>query len=70
MHKLLSKRLAVITFLLLLPVLYFYPAVTGKVGLLDGDGWNYALGLRILVARMAAEGTLPLWNPSIFGGIR
>lgn len=69
MLKLPSKRFAVITILILLPILYFYPAVIGKAGLLDGDGWNYALGLRILVARMAASWTLPLWNPYTFGGM-
>ncbi|HMY75767.1 MAG TPA: hypothetical protein PLQ88_28355, partial [Blastocatellia bacterium] len=69
MHRFPSKRTTIIIILLLLPLLYFFPAVIGKVGLLDGDGWNYALGLRILTARMAAEGNLPLWNPYTFGGM-
>ncbi len=50
-------------------MVYFYPAVLGKVGVLDGDGWQYALGLRMLAAQMTASGELPLWNPYIFGGM-
>lgn len=69
MHKFLSTRAFVGLVLVLLPIFYFYPAVIGQVGLLDGDGWNYALGLRILVAQMAANWTLPLWNPYTFGGM-
>ncbi|MBI3421707.1 MAG: YfhO family protein [Acidobacteria bacterium] len=63
------KRLALISVLVLLPVVYFLPAVLGRVGVLDGDGWQYALGLRLLAAQMASSGELPLWNPYIFGGM-
>jgi hypothetical protein len=69
MQKFLSQRAKIVFTLIFLPLLYFYPAVIGKVGLLDGDGWSYALGLRLLVARTISDVTLPLWNPYIFGGM-
>ncbi len=55
--------------LLLLPFLYFFPALFGKVTLAPGDGWTQIFGIRILIGRMIAAGELPLWNPYIFAGM-
>ncbi|NOT63274.1 MAG: YfhO family protein [Acidobacteria bacterium] len=54
--------------LLLLPLLYFYPAVLQGVALMPGDGWSQNIGVRLLVGRMLLKGFLPLWNPYMFGG--
>ena len=40
----------------------------GKIILTGGDGWTYSLPVRVLLGRMIASGTLPLWNPYIFAG--
>ncbi|MEK7834172.1 MAG: hypothetical protein AAB401_24000, partial [Acidobacteriota bacterium] len=55
--------------LFLLPLIYFFPALFGKVTLAPGDGWTQIFGIRILVGRMIAAGELPLWNPYIFAGM-
>ncbi len=55
--------------LFLLPLIYFFPAVLGKVTLAPGDGWTQILGIRILIGHMIAQGELPLWNPYIFAGM-
>lgn len=55
--------------LFLLPLLYFFPAVLGKVTLAPGDGWTQILGIRVLIGQMLANGDLPLWNPYIFAGM-
>ena len=55
--------------LLLLPLIYFFPAVLGKVTLAPGDGWTQILGIRVLIGQMLAQGKLPLWNPYIFAGM-
>jgi len=54
--------------LFLLPLIYFYPALTGEVALAQGDGWTQNLGVRVLIGRMIGSGDLPLWNPFIFAG--
>ncbi|HKQ73498.1 MAG TPA: YfhO family protein [Blastocatellia bacterium] len=54
--------------LLLLPLIYFWPAVAGVNLLAMGDGWSYSLLMKALCGRMLAQGTLPLWNPYLFGG--
>src|SRR5688572_21717658 len=54
--------------LLLLPLIYFFPAVFGQKLLAIGDGWSYSLQLRILIGRMIAQGIWPLWNSHIFAG--
>jgi hypothetical protein len=61
-------RSLVIAVLALLPPVYFYPAVFGQVLLAPGDGWSQNFGVRVLIGRMLADGTLPLWNPYIFAG--
>ncbi len=61
-------RLGVAVVLLLLPLLYFYPAVINGTALIPGDGWSQNIGVRLLVGRMLLKGFLPLWNPYMFGG--
>ena len=55
--------------LVLLPLIYFFPAVIGKVTLTTGDSWSYSILMRILVGRLLAHGELPLWNPYTFAGM-
>ena len=55
--------------MLVLPLVWFYPAVAGRVALVQGDGWPQHLGVKILTGRMLAAGQLPLWNPYVFGGM-
>ncbi|HWQ31565.1 MAG TPA: YfhO family protein [Blastocatellia bacterium] len=55
--------------LLLLPLVYFLPAVKGDVVLATGDGWAYSLPMRLLLGEMIRQGTLPLWNPYSFAGM-
>lgn len=62
-------RIVVALTLLLLPLIYFFPAVLGKVTLAPGDGWSQIFGIRFLIGRMLASGELPLWNPYIFAGM-
>jgi len=71
-HKLglrLSERAIIAATLVILPLIYFYPAVIGKVIFTNGDGWSYNLAVRMLAARMIADGMLPLWNPYTFAGM-
>lgn len=63
-----ASRIAVWTALLALPLLYFLPAVLGKITLAPGDGLTQNLGVRILIGQMIAHGQIPLWNPYIFSG--
>ncbi len=62
-------RIVISAMLVLLPLMYFYPAVLGRVTLAPGDGWAASIGLRVLLGRMIAQGHLPLWDPYIFGGM-
>ncbi|MFN0088526.1 MAG: YfhO family protein [Blastocatellia bacterium] len=64
-----ASRAAVWAALLLLPLLYFLPAVLGKITLAPGDGLTQNLGVRILIGQMIANEQLPLWNPYIFSGM-
>lgn len=63
------QRLVTASLLVLLPLLYFYPAVFGQVLLAPGDGWTQNLGVRVLLGQMIAHGQLPLWNPYLFAGM-
>jgi hypothetical protein len=65
----LSERANATLIIALLPLLFLYPAVIGKVTLVQGDGWSALLGLRILMGQSLSQGLLPLWNPYIFGGM-
>ncbi|MEP7343587.1 MAG: YfhO family protein [Acidobacteriota bacterium] len=67
--KNLLARIAIAATLALLPLVYFFPAVLGKVTLAPGDGWTQIFGIRILIGQMIAHGQLPLWNPYIFAGM-
>src|SRR5262249_27298174 len=55
--------------LLFLPFLYFYPALTGEVSLMPGEGWQQNYPLRVLEGKMIASGEIPLWNPYILGAM-
>ena len=62
-------RLIVAVVLVLLPLVYFFPAVIGEVTLAPGDGWTQIFGIRVLIGQMLRDGQLPLWNPYIFAGM-
>ncbi|MGH9936076.1 MAG: hypothetical protein ACREAM_07510, partial [Blastocatellia bacterium] len=55
--------------LFLIPLIYFYPVLLGKVVLAPGDGWAQNFGVRALAGQMMRDGQLPLWNPYIFAGM-
>ncbi|HMV46801.1 MAG TPA: YfhO family protein [Blastocatellia bacterium] len=63
------SRVGVALTLVLLPLIYFFPAALGKVTLAPGDGWTQILGIRVLIGQMLAGGEWPLWNPYIFAGM-
>jgi len=63
-----SKNAVMAATIGLLPLLYFYPAVTGEISLVPGDGWTQNLGVRVLIGQMIAQGMVPLWDPYIFAG--
>jgi len=67
--RFITRRLLIAPILALLPLVYFYPAVKGQLALAAGDAWLYSLPMRMLLGRMIAEGTLPLWNPHTFAGM-
>jgi len=62
-------RVGLALVLLLIPLVYFFPAVRGQVLLAPGDGWSQIFGIRVLIGQMLRAGQLPLWNPYIFGGM-
>ncbi|HKQ78491.1 MAG TPA: DUF6044 family protein [Blastocatellia bacterium] len=68
-RKIISERALATLFIILLPLLYFYPAVKGDLALVVGDGWAGYLGIRILTGQSLEQGILPLWNPYIFAGM-
>lgn len=53
----------------LAPVLYFFPAVAGRVTLAPDDGLLFNVPLRVAAAQITLSGSLPLWNPYIFSGM-
>jgi hypothetical protein len=63
------KRIFTAAVLILMPLIYFYPAVIGKTTLAPGDGWTQILGIRVLIGEMIKNGQLPFWNPFIFSGM-
>src|SRR5574341_1799311 len=67
--RFISQRLLIALVLALLPLAYFFPAVKGELVLAAGDAWLYSLPMRMLLGRMIAQGTLPLWNPHTFAGM-
>lgn len=64
-----NPQFAIALVLFLIPLVYFYPVLLGKVFLAPGDGWAQNLGVRALAGQMIAHGQAPLWNPFIFGGM-
>ena len=55
--------------LALAPLVYFLPALTGRLVLCPDDGIIFNLPLRVATAQMIRDGYLPLWNPYIFSGM-
>lgn len=55
--------------MLVIPLIYFYPVLWGKVTLAPGDGWAQNFGVRVLAGQLLSRGELPLWNPFIFAGM-
>lgn len=55
--------------LLIAPLLYFYQALMGRLVLAPGDGWAQNFGVRALAAQLIREGSPPIWNAYIFGGM-
>ncbi len=51
------------------PLIYFFPAVRGKLVLAPDDGIIFNAPLRAAAANILHAGYLPLWNPYIFSGI-
>ncbi len=64
-----SPRLLTALILIIIPPLFFYPALLGQVVLMPGDGWVQNFGVRALAGNLLASGQLPLWNPYIFAGM-
>ncbi|MCI0391784.1 MAG: DUF6044 family protein, partial [Acidobacteria bacterium] len=62
-------RIVTAAVLALLPLIYFLPAVLGRITLAPGDGWTQIFGIRVLIGQMIRSGQLPLWNPYIFAGM-
>ena len=56
-------------FVACVPLLYFLPAVRGRLVLSPDDGLILNLPLRAVAARILLDGHLPLWNPYIFSGM-
>ena len=64
-----SVPLSLCLSLFLIPLIYFYPVLLGKVVLAPGDGWAQNFGVRALAGQMLRDGQPPLWNPYIFAGM-
>jgi membrane protein YfhO len=62
-------KLGIVLILILLPVLYFWPAVISDVTLAPGDGWSQNWGIRVLIGQLVSSGQWPLWNPYLFAGM-
>jgi hypothetical protein len=53
----------------LAPVVYFLPALLSGSVLCPDDGTIFNTPLRVAAANITLSGSLPLWNPYIFGGM-
>src|SRR3954471_8132209 len=62
------ERLAALA-VTLAPVLYFLPALWAGSVLCPDDGTIFNTPLRVAAARITLDGSLPLWNSYIFGGM-
>src|ERR1044072_8612419 len=67
-RQLTAERLAALL-LTLAPLVYFFPAVRGKIVLAPDDGMIFNVQLRVAAANIFLSGHLPLWNPYIFSGM-
>jgi hypothetical protein len=53
----------------LLPLAYFLPATLGRLFLAPDDGVIFNVPLRVAASDILRGGSLPLWNPYLFGGM-
>src|SRR6266550_2948380 len=53
----------------LAPLVYFFPALRGKIVLSPDDGVIFNVPLRVAAANIIRGGHLPLWNPYLFSGM-
>ena len=53
----------------LAPLVYFFPAVAGRLVISPDDGVIFNVPLREAAARILLAGNLPLWNPYVFCGM-
>jgi hypothetical protein len=53
----------------LAPLVYFFPAVRGRLVISPDDGVIFNIPLRVAAANLVRSGYLPLWNPYIFCGM-
>jgi hypothetical protein len=53
----------------LAPLVYFFPAVRGRLVISPDDGVIFNIPLRVAAANLVRSGYLPLWNPYIFSGM-
>ena len=53
----------------LAPLIYFFPALRGKIVLSPDDGVIFNVPLRVAAANIIRAGYLPLWNPYLFSGM-
>jgi hypothetical protein len=53
----------------LAPLVYFFPALRGKIVLSPDDGVIFNVPLRVAAANIIRAGHLPLWNPYLFSGM-
>jgi hypothetical protein len=51
------------------PICYFLPALLNHLVLAPDDGRLFNAPLRVATAQIIRSGSLPLWNPYIFGGM-
>lgn len=53
----------------LAPLVYFFPVVRGRLILCPDEGIIFNVPLRVAAAQIFLDGSLPLWNPYLFGGM-
>lgn len=53
----------------LVPLVYFFPAVRGRLVISPDDGVIFNVPLRAATANLIRAGYLPLWNPYLFSGM-
>lgn len=66
--RIFSGKLLTALILVVIPLIYFFPAVMGAITLVPGDGLTQNLGVRVLIGQMLRDGQIPLWNPYIYAG--